>query len=223
MGRNVKKNILLMAVCGVLLNAMCVHAEEKLSVVEIPEEIEVNQETGEFAFDIELHADEKFAGLEVGLICGDGCEISDTSYNVEASEIEPTTAQGLTWFGFFEGEDSFIGDVVITIEGTCEEGKDSAISIQDIKKCTAGNEEFKQEYISVNEVVTLKNGQPEQKQMEQMENQMIKTGETQAVIPVKEQGISVIGLIIGVLVVGVIIALIYRSRKKAIQKEEKSE
>lgn len=216
-----KKFILLLAIWGLMSNTMCVHAEEKLSIVEIPEEIEVNQETGEFAFDIELHANEKFAGLEVGLICGDGCEISDTSYNVEASEIEPTAAQGVTWFGFFDGEDSFIGDVVITIEGTCEEGKDSAISIQDIKKCTVGNEEFKQEYISVNEVIALKNGQSEQKKME---NNVFQGGETQVVIPAEQQGISVVGPItIGVLLVGIVIALIYRSRKKAIQKEEKSE
>lgn len=158
--------------------------------------ITVNEDTGAYSFDLIVDSENPYAGAEFGVICNPGTEVTSVACT-EGSLTGPKEANGLVWFGFFDGEDSFSGETVMTVEGTFEAGKDAAIAIQDIKLYTIGDEE----YIST----SLEGG---------MMVELYKTPQN-VMEKVKDSGISVPILIGCCVVIAAVIAggaLIYRKR-----------
>lgn len=117
-------------------------------------EISVDKENGEYSFKICIETAENYAGAEFGVICSQGVEI-----NVIASDAEsmtgPKEANGLVWFGFFEGEDSFSKQMTVTVKGTYDPEIESAIVIQDIRIYTVGDEEYTSTSLETGMVVNL--------------------------------------------------------------------
>ncbi len=118
-------------------------------------EVNIDKETGEFSFDVTVDTEEAFAGMEFGVICSEGCEVTEVAYNVDAASAAPTKAAGVTWFGFFDGEDSYTEDIVATINGKCDTEKEAAVALQVVKRYTVGEEEYAEEQIPLDIVVTL--------------------------------------------------------------------
>lgn len=187
---------------------------EEQNVIEVSaKDVQVEQSTGNFTFDMEVKTEDAFSGMEFGVICGEGCEVTDVSYNVDANVTEPTKSEGVTWFGLFEGEDCFTDDVIVTVSGNCEKGMDSAISLEVAKRYTVGNEEYKEEPIVLNEIVNLR---------KDLSNIM----ETQSTVLVNEtDGRNANWVEAGVLIGGAVllIALLYIgfSKKKKVKEENK--
>lgn len=101
----------------------------------------VDKETGEYSFDICIDSQDGYAGAEFGVICSDGTEVSSIASKA-GSITGPKEANGLVWFGFFDGEDSINGEATITVEGTLDTESDAAIVIQDAKVYTIGDQEY---------------------------------------------------------------------------------
>lgn len=118
-------------------------------------EVSIDKETGEFSFDVTVDTQEAFAGMEFGVICSEGCEVTEVAYNVDAASAAPTKAAGVTWFGFFNGEDSYIEDIVATINGKCDSENEAAVAFQVVKRYTIGEEEYAVEQIPLDIVVSL--------------------------------------------------------------------
>lgn len=155
-----KKILSAVITASFLLNPVCCLAGENVVENENPvkvsaTEVGMDKETGEFSFDVTVDTEEAFAGMEFGLICSKDCEITDVAYNVKGQNTAPTKAEGVTWFGFFEGEDIYTEDIVATISGTCDTEKEAAIALQVVKRYTVGEEEYTEEQIPVDVVVNI--------------------------------------------------------------------
>lgn len=201
-------------ICLLALPCVGVSAAENASttssVFSVPTtEVQVNQETGEFSFEMQVNSPDNYAGMEFGVICAGGCEITSVSCDMEASVTGPKEANGLVWFGFFAGEDKFSGTAAVTVSGTCEKGIDSAVSIQDVKKYTIGDRNYDTEQIdSSNVIVNLRSGVTAETN-EQNSAEEVGNPET--------NGINAMQLIVSGLVIAALAAaaLIYMVRRKS--------
>lgn len=149
-----KKFILFFIAMAFLAKPIVVCAQEESPVALSATEVEVNQETGEFQFDILIHESEAYAGMEFGMVCGRGCEIDDIRYDREVSATGPVE-NDMTWFGFFDGEDSFTESMTITVTGTCQVGADSELALKTVKKYTIGDREYREEEYLIDTKVKL--------------------------------------------------------------------
>lgn len=129
-------------------------AEETPSVSATETEVLVDQTNGRFQFTIEVTSQAAYAGAEFGVYCSQGLEI--TSVTATGGSITgPQAANGLVWFGFFDGSDSFTGTTTVTVAGTCQERVDGAVAIQDVKLYTVGNQEYASTAVECGQVVNL--------------------------------------------------------------------
>lgn len=139
------KKVLTTLLCVLVLIAILpgsVAAAQIAPVVVVPEtEIAVDQTTGAFRFTMELMTEKSYAGAEFGLICSQGVQITAVSA-ADGTVTGPQAANGLIWFGYFAGEDSFSDTNTLTIEGTCEIGREGAVIIQDASVYTIGDQEY---------------------------------------------------------------------------------
>lgn len=143
------------AVC-MMLFPLPVSAEDPMPSVSVSATaIPVDQTDGHFSFVIEIDAQEKYAGAEFGVICSQGAEITTVSAS-GGSLTGPQKANGLVWFGFFDGEDSFSGTTTVTVEGICEIGTDCAVIIQDASVYTIGEEEYSSVDVECGVMVNLR-------------------------------------------------------------------
>lgn len=141
--------------CLVMFSAQPIFAAEKDSEYKVTtQELTVDKENGTYSFDICIDSPENYAGAEFGIICSQGVEVTAVECNA-GNTTGPKKSNGLVWFGFFEGEDSFEGKEVITVEGSFESGTESVIVIQDIKIYTVGDEEYKSTPLEGGIVVSL--------------------------------------------------------------------
>lgn len=190
----------------VLLSAVPVMAAESTSEVEISTtDLSVDKESGEYSFKICVDSIDNYAGAEFGVICSQDVEV--TSVTSDAGSITgPKEANGLVWFGFFDGENSFSGGETVTVEGSFEPGTESAIVIQDIKIYTVGEEEYTSASVEGGLIVNLYKNSV----LDVVENMM------------NDGGISTIVLLAGFLVIVAVIAvvLIYKRKKRGEQKND---
>lgn len=149
-----KKFILILSAMVLLTNPIVVSAQEESPVTLSATEVEVNQETGEFQFDILIHESEAYAGMEFGMVCGSECEILTIEYDKDVSSTGPADSD-LTWFGFFDGEDSFTESFTATVSGICQTGVDSVMALKTVKKYTIGDNEYKEEEFFVDTKINL--------------------------------------------------------------------
>ena len=126
------------------------------ALLTVPCEAAVDGQTGEFDFDIRIDCDTFYAGMEFGVICSEGCEITSVSYDAEVSATGPKEANGLTWFGFFDGEDSISGEITASVKGTCKPGQDAAVAVRDIRQYTIGGGDYESRALESGYVVNLK-------------------------------------------------------------------
>lgn len=123
--------------------------------VSVPEtEILLDPTSGQFRFTIEIDSRDSYAGAEFGVYCSQGTEITSVTA-ASGSVTGPQAANGLVWFGFFDGQDSFTGTTTITVEGTCQTGTDGAVAIQDVKLYTIGDQEYATTTVECGAVVNL--------------------------------------------------------------------
>ena len=104
-------------------------------------DIQVDGAKGTYSFVISVDTTDAYAGAEFGVFCSEDVEITSVKCSA-GSQTGPTEANGLVWFGYFAGEDKFSGSKTITVEGTFEAGKESALKIQDIRIYTIGDGEY---------------------------------------------------------------------------------
>ena len=93
--------------------------------------LEIDESKASFTFTVNVEADDSYAGAEFGAFCSKGVQIT----SVESSGgtvVGPIQANGLVWFSFFDGENSFEGTQSMTVYGSYEVGQESAIKISDI-------------------------------------------------------------------------------------------
>ena len=203
-----KKFILAVAAMAFLSSPAVVSAQEGVPVTLPAAEIAVNQETGEFRFDIVTCESDAYAGMEFGVVCGPECEITSVTYDKEVSATGPAENE-MTWFGFFDGEDSFTESMTITVTGVCQRGVDSQLALKTVKKYTIGNGEYKEEEYLVDAKMSLVAGTPET----QVEEESLPLAVTEE----KEVSISWITILCILGAAGIAGVLIYISfgRKKA--------
>lgn len=149
-----KKFIVALAMAVFFTKVSIVQAQEEMPVVLPVTQVEVSQETGEFQFEIHIAESEAYAGMEFGLVCGPGCEITGIVYDREVSATGPVESD-MTWFGFYDGEDSFSNSMTITVSGTCQNGTDSVLTLKTVKKYTIGDSEYREEEYLVDMKVEL--------------------------------------------------------------------
>ena len=149
-----KKFILVLSAMVVLMNSIVVNAQQENPITLSATEVLVNQETGEFEFDILINESEAYAGMEFGMVCGPECEILSIEYDKDVSTTGPAE-NDLTWFGFFDGEDSFTESITAKVIGTCQTGVDSAMALKTVKKYTIGSGEYKEEEFFVDSQINL--------------------------------------------------------------------
>lgn len=202
----------LLTVSVMLLSSMSAMAAESAQEFDVTtRDISVDKESGKYSFEICINTSESYAGAEFGVICSEGTEITSISSDAE-SMTGPKEANGLVWFGFFEGEDSFSGEMVVTVEGSYEPETESAMVIQDIKIYTVGDQEYTSESLDAGMIVNL--------------NADSVTENTE--VPAEDKGINIVVLlaVFMVIVAVAVIVLIYMrkmrgERKNVFQKNRK--
>lgn len=179
--------------------------EELSGTVLLPEtEIPVNQENGEFEFQIQIPESEAYAGMEFGLVCGPECEITAIAYDREVSSTGPADSD-MTWFGFFDGEDSFTESMTVTVSGVCRTGTDSVIALKKVKKYTIGENEYMEEEFPVDVNINLR---------EQIQETMVKqeSGPAKSEVSISwPMLLCVAGIVV---IAGVLIYIGLRSKKR---------
>lgn len=131
-----KRLCVIMTVVMLLLFAsmpISVFAEENenKAIVTI-DDLTVDKTNASFSFIVNVETDEAYAGAEFGAFCSKGVEITSVESSCD-SLAGPTQANGLVWFSFFDGENSFNGKQSVTVYGSYEVGRESAIKFSDIK------------------------------------------------------------------------------------------
>lgn len=149
-----KRFVIMLAAMVFWANGAVVSAQQEVPVKLSATEVEVNQETGEFQFDIVTGAGDAYAGMEFGMACGPECEIVSVEYDREISATGPVKSD-MTWFGFFDGEDSFTESVTITVLGKCQIGVDSELALKTVKKYIIGDKKYREEEYQVDTRVKL--------------------------------------------------------------------
>lgn len=162
------------------------------------DDICVDEQSGTYSFEISVDAKEHYAGAEFGLICSQGVEINAVDSEAD-SMTGPKEANGLVWFGYFDGEDAFYGPMTVIVEGTYNAKMDSAVVIRDTRVYTIGEEEYATTDLESGTVINLSEGTV-------IEN----TG-----VPSGDNGINMIGLLAIFMVIGAIVTsvLIYKKKK----------
>lgn len=189
----------------VLLSFMPAMAGESTQKFDITtREISVDKESGQYSFEICIDTSENYAGAEFGVICSEGTEITSISSDAE-SMTGPKEANGLVWFGFFEGEDSFRDEMVVTVEGSYEAETESAIVIQDIKIYTVGDQEYASESLDAGMLVNLN------------ADSVIENAE----VPTEDNGINIVVLLAVFMVIVAVVAmvLIYKRKMRGERKD----
>lgn len=111
--------------------SVCAVENENKTIVTI-DELTVDKTNASFSFIVNVETDEAYAGAEFGAFCSQGVEITSVESSCD-SLAGPTQANGLVWFSFFDGENSFNGKQSVTVYGSYEVGQESAIKFSDIK------------------------------------------------------------------------------------------
>ena len=159
MNRIIRKTYSILTLFAVLLiplSTVPVLASEPAPAVYIPETlILVDQANGQFSFTIQVDSQESYAGAEFGIICSQGVDITAVE-STGGSVTGPQKANGLVWFGFFSGQDSFRGVTTVTVSGTCPIGFDCAVVIQDVSLYTVGQEEYSSTALECGTIVNLR-------------------------------------------------------------------
>lgn len=111
--------------------SVCAVENENKTIVTI-DDLTVDKTNASFSFIVNVETDEAYAGAEFGAFCSQGVEITSVESSCD-SLAGPTQANGLVWFSFFDGENSFNGRQSVTVYGSYEVGQESAIKFSDIK------------------------------------------------------------------------------------------
>lgn len=111
--------------------SVCAVENENKTIVTI-DDLTVDKTNASFSFIVNVETDEAYAGAEFGAFCSQGVEITSVESSCD-SLAGPTQANGLVWFSFFDGENSFNGKQSVTVYGSYEVGQESAIRFSDIK------------------------------------------------------------------------------------------
>ena len=111
--------------------SVCAVENENKTIVTI-DDLTVDKTNASFSFIVNVETDEAYAGAEFGAFCSQGVEITSVESSCD-SLAGPTQANGLVWFSFFDGENSFNGKQSVTVYGSYEVGQESAIKFSDIK------------------------------------------------------------------------------------------
>lgn len=176
--------------------SVCAEENENKTIVTI-DELTVDETNASFSFIVNIETDEAYAGAEFGAFCSQGVEITSVESSCD-SLAGPTQANGLVWFSFFDGENSFNGKQSVTVYGSYEVGQESAVKFSDIKIYS----------INANEYITTS--------VEDDVDVQISKGATKITEVEKEDGINIILLLALVLVVVVttVVMFIYIKKNK---------
>ena len=207
------KKKLCVLICLICLLVIPVHAVDTMPMVFIPAtEIEVDQTDGSFSFDIEIQSTDLYAGAELGVICSQGTVITAVS-STDGTVTGPKAANGLTWFGYFAGEDRFRGTNTVTVQGTCEIGQEGAVAIQDVSVYTVGQQNYASTKVDCGVIVNLRTEPVRQPILEIPELSM------------DEFDIGALMLIAGLLVIAAVLAgaLIYSKYKHHTKHKKENE
>ena len=91
----------------------------------------VNEETGQYRFDVCVRSGELFAGTDVGVYCSQDTQILSVQ-NEAANCVGPTAANGLVWFGCFDGNNT-LSEAAFTVSGSFDPMRESAVKISDVR------------------------------------------------------------------------------------------
>lgn len=176
--------------------SVCAVENENKTIVTI-DDLTVDETNASFSFIVNVETDEVYAGAEFGAFCSKGVEITSVESSCD-SLAGPTQANGLVWFSFFDGENSFNGKQSVTVYGSYEVGQESAVKFSDIKIYS----------INANEYITTS--------VEDDVDVQISKGATKITEVEKEDGINIILLLALVLVVVVttVVMFIYIKKNK---------
>lgn len=176
--------------------SVCAVENENKTIVTI-DDLTVDETNASFSFIVNVETDEVYAGAEFGAFCSKGVEITSVESSCD-SLAGPTQANGLVWFSFFDGENSFNGKQSVTVYGSYEVGQESAVKFSDIKIYS----------INANEYITTF--------VEGDVDVQISKGATKITEVEKEDGINIILLLALVLVVVVttVVMFIYIKKNK---------
>ena len=120
--------------------SVCAVENENKTIVTI-DDLTVDETNASFSFIVNVETDEAYAGAEFGAFCSQGVKI--TSVKSSAGSVAgPTKANGLDWFSFFDGENSFNGTQSVTVYGSYELGQESAVKLSDIKIYSTKADEY---------------------------------------------------------------------------------
>lgn len=122
--------VMLLLFVGMPISVYAEEAENGTTVT--VDELTVDETNASFSFIVNIETDEAYAGAEFGAFCSQGVEITSVESSCD-SLAGPTQANGLVWFSFFDGENSFNGKQSVTVYGSYEIGQESAVKFSDIK------------------------------------------------------------------------------------------
>ena len=94
-------------------------------------QLDVNEETGQYCFDVCVRSGELFAGIDIGVFCSQDTQILSVQ-NDAANCVGPAAANGLVWFGCFDGNNT-LSETTFTVSGSFDPMRESAVKISDVK------------------------------------------------------------------------------------------
>lgn len=127
---------LLICCCFISLGTVTAFAKE--STVRVPEE-QITLEEAQTAFEavIEVVPEDTYAGVEIGIACPEGIEVTASSASSGSMSAGPVFANGLYWTSFFESENKLSGSMKITLQLSCpQDFENGEINIQQVKLLT---------------------------------------------------------------------------------------
>ena len=107
--------------------------------VKYDNKIEIKKEENEVEFQIKINNENAYAGAEFGIQCGEDVVIKDVSYNIQTNKTDVTEGQGIHWFSYFSGNNSYKDEVIATVTLQYLGDKNTSIVVDNVSIYTKNN------------------------------------------------------------------------------------
>lgn len=150
-------------ICGFLLCMLFIStsftAFAAQGAVETVDSLTLAEGQTQVVLPITVSADKPYAGAEFALRCGDGVTVKSISYSSKnISAAAPTQAGGYIWFSYFDGENSFSGDITVSVTLQYSGKKNATVVLHTVSLYTKAGVAVEKETLQLEKQIELRLG-----------------------------------------------------------------
>lgn len=150
-------------ICGFLLCVLFISisftAFAAQGTVETVDSLTLDEGQTQVVLPITVSADKPYAGAEFALRCGEGVTVKSVSYSGKnISSAAPTQAGGYIWFSYFDGENSFNGNITASVTLQYSSKENTTVVLHTVSLYTKAGAVVEKESLQLEKQIELRLG-----------------------------------------------------------------